>query len=149
MERIAIIGTGIAGMGCARKLHPHADLTLYERERWIGGHTNTVEVKAENEAAHSSAKKTDGEVDRSPTGTGVSGRLALLRAREQIAVGETIGIESILGSRFYCQIVEEHDHAGGLGPQIVPQVEGRAWVTGATQWVIDPEDPFRAGFLLR
>ncbi|MEM9387009.1 MAG: proline racemase family protein [Pseudomonadota bacterium] len=91
----------------------------------------------------------DGEVDRSPTGTGVSGRLALLRAREQIAVAETIGIESILGSRFYCRVVEEHDHGGGLGSQIVPEVEGRAWVTGATQWVIDPEDPFREGFLLR
>ena len=46
MERIAIIGTGIAGLGCARQLQGRAHLTLFERESWVGGHTNTVEVTA-------------------------------------------------------------------------------------------------------
>jgi predicted NAD/FAD-binding protein len=44
MEKIAIIGTGIAGMGCGHFLHPTADITLYEQNDYIGGHTNTVTV---------------------------------------------------------------------------------------------------------
>ncbi len=91
----------------------------------------------------------DGEVDRSPTGTGVSGRLALLRSRGQVDVGETITVESILGSRFRCRIVEEQPHASAPGPRIIPEVEGRAWITGVTQWLLDPDDPFREGFLVR
>ena len=43
--RIAIVGTGIAGLGCAHFLHPHADLTLYEAEADYGGHSNTVLVE--------------------------------------------------------------------------------------------------------
>ena len=70
----------------------------------------------------------DGEVDRSPTGTGVSGRLAILRARGEVGLGEWIVIESIIGSRFRCRIAEEirvHDRAA-----VVPEVSGRCWVTG-------------------
>lgn len=44
MESIAIIGTGIAGMGCGHFLHRHFDLTFYEQNNYVGGHTNTIEV---------------------------------------------------------------------------------------------------------
>lgn len=91
----------------------------------------------------------DGEVDRSPTGTGVSARLALLHARGQIAVGETITIESIIGSRFRCRIVDRGERPDKAGVHVIPEVEGRTWITGLATWVLDPDDPFREGFLVR
>lgn len=90
----------------------------------------------------------EGEVDRCPTGSGVSGRMAIHHARNEIAVGdEPIVIESILGTRFKGSIVKTVD----FGPYeaVIPQVEGNAWVTGQNQWLIDPEDPLKAGFILR
>lgn len=89
----------------------------------------------------------DGEVDRSPTGTGVSGRLALLHARGLASPGETLTIESIIGSRFHCRIVEA-SRAFGLAT-VLAEVEGRAFVTGQSRFVLDPRDPFRHGFLVR
>ena len=89
----------------------------------------------------------DGEVDRSPTGTGVSARLALLRARREVEIGEWITIESIIGSRFGCRIVEEI-RVHGMDA-VVPEVSGRSWVTGWSTLVLDPDDPFRHGFLVR
>jgi trans-L-3-hydroxyproline dehydratase len=89
----------------------------------------------------------DGEVDRSPTGTGVSGRVAIHHARGEIITGESIAIESIIGSRFHGRVVEETT----FGPYqaVVPEVSGSAWITGRNELLIDPGDPLRAGFLLR
>ncbi|MEM8486149.1 MAG: proline racemase family protein [Bacteroidota bacterium] len=89
----------------------------------------------------------EGEVDRSPTGTGVSGRLAVHHARGEIGIGESIVIESILGSTFSCQVAEEVT----FGPyaSIVPRVEGTAHITGQHTFLVDPEDPLRDGFFLR
>jgi proline racemase len=89
----------------------------------------------------------DGEVDRSPTGTGVSGRVALLRARGQLAPGDVLTIESIIGSRFRVRIAEE-TRAFGM-EAVIPEVEGRACITGESSFVLDPDDPFREGFLVR
>ncbi len=89
----------------------------------------------------------DGEVDRSPTGTGVSGRLALLYAKGCLELGESVHIESILGSSFTGMAMEEHT----FGPHtaIIPEITGRAFITGQHTFILDPEDPFRDGFLLR
>ena len=89
----------------------------------------------------------EGEVDRSPTGTGVSARLALHHARGEIGIGETIVIESILGSRFAGRVIEETK----CGPHaaVIPEVEGSAFITGRAEWALDPEDPQTDGFLLR
>lgn len=89
----------------------------------------------------------DGEVDRSPTGTGVSARLALLRSRDLVSPDRTLTVESITGGRFLCRIVEETE-AFGI-PAVVPEVEGRAFVTGWSTFHLDPRDPFRDGFLVR
>lgn len=89
----------------------------------------------------------DGEVDRSPTGTGVSARLALLRGRDRVSPGETLTIESIIGSRFRCRIVQEVQ-AHGM-EAVVPEVEGRSFVTGHARYILNPRDPFRHGFLVR
>ncbi len=89
----------------------------------------------------------DGEVDRSPTGTGVSGRLALLYGRGELTPGEPIIIESIIGSFFRGMITEEVQ----FGPYhaIIPEIEGRSYITGQHTFILDPQDPFRDGFLLR
>jgi predicted NAD/FAD-binding protein len=52
MQKIAIIGTGIAGMGCGHFLHPHADLTFYEQNDYVGGHTNTVTAQEDGKPVY-------------------------------------------------------------------------------------------------
>jgi proline racemase len=89
----------------------------------------------------------EGEVDRCPTGTGVSARLAIHHARGEIGVGEPMVVESILGSRFTGSIVETT--AFGPYPAIIPEVEGTAHITGRHEFLIDPADPLRDGFILR
>src|SRR5262245_17433837 len=88
------------------------------------------------------------EVDRSPTGTGVSARLAVHHARGEIRLGETVAVESILGraSVFEGRVVEEV----GFGPYraVVPEVSGRAFLTGRHEFVLDPDDPLSPGFLV-
>ncbi len=100
-----------------------------------GGHSRNVCVFAE------------GEVDRSPTGTGVSGRAALHYARGEAAQGEPLVIESIIGSRFTVRVAEETTF--GTYSAIVPEVEGRAYITGRHLFCLDPSDPLRNGFILR
>jgi proline racemase len=87
-----------------------------------------------------------GWLDRSPCGTGTSARLAALHARGELDVGEEFVNRSVIGTRFGGRIVEETE-VGGL-PAIVPEITGRAWITGMGQYVLDPEDPFPAGFSL-
>jgi trans-L-3-hydroxyproline dehydratase len=89
----------------------------------------------------------EGEVDRSPTGTGVSGRLALMHARDEIGLNEKTVIESVIGSRFSGWI--SGTTTFGPHPAVIPQVEGSAYITGRHEFLIDPEDPFRDGFILR
>ena len=89
----------------------------------------------------------EGEVDRCPTGTGVSGRLAIHYARGEVGVGEPMVIESIIGSRFTGRIVETTTF--GPHPAIIPEVEGTAHITGRHEFLIDPTDPLRDGFILR
>lgn len=103
----------------------------------------------QGEGAHSSnvCIFAAGEVDRSPTGTGVSGRLAIHQARGEVGVGDVITIESIIGSSFRCRVVEE----SMFGPHraIIPEVEGSAFITGRHEFLIDPEDPLKNGFVMR
>lgn len=87
-----------------------------------------------------------GWVDRSPCGTGTSARMAQLHARGELGKGERFVNESILGSRFVGRILEETT-VGDL-PAIVPEISGRAWITGMGEYLIDPGDPFAEGFQL-
>ena len=89
----------------------------------------------------------EGEVDRSPTGTGVSGRLAIHHARQEVGLNEPITIESIIGTRFSGKIIQETT----FGPYaaIIPQIEGSAYITGRHEFLIDPADPLKEGFILR
>ena len=89
----------------------------------------------------------EGEVDRSPTGTGVSGRLALHHARGELPLGQQITIESIIGSTFNGEVVEETEFGGYSA--VIPKVEGTAHITGRHEFLIDPSDPLKDGFFLR
>jgi proline racemase len=85
-----------------------------------------------------------GWLDRSPCGTGTSARLAQLHGRGQLATGAAFVNESVIGTRFTGRVVEETTVAGR--PAIVPEITGRAWITGMGQYLLDPGDPFPAGF---
>ncbi len=87
-----------------------------------------------------------GRLDRCPCGTGTSARMALLHARGELAVGERFRHTSILDTAFDCRIVAEA--SAGSTPAIVPEIGGRAWLTGISTYGVDPEDPFPAGYRL-
>jgi proline racemase len=137
-------GMAIKNAVMARRPTPHPfekDLSFLYGTIFIG--------KPHSRDAHSSnvCIFAEGEVDRCPTGTGVSGRLALHYARGEIEIDQPIEIESILRTRFKGRVLE----ATSFGPYdaIIPEVEGRAWLTGRNEFWIDPEDPLKEGFVFR
>ncbi|WP_306753443.1 proline racemase family protein [Paracoccus actinidiae] len=87
-----------------------------------------------------------GRSDRSPTGTGTSARMAVLQARGSMGQGDVLIHESIIGSRFTGQILEVRDSFGRT--TIIPQITGRAWITGQHNYYLDPDDPWQAGYML-
>lgn len=89
----------------------------------------------------------EGQVDRCPTGTGVSGRLAIHAARGEVGIDEPIVVESIVGSRFTGRIVGT-TQVGDL-PAIIPEITGTAHITGRNELLLDPDDPLGQGFFIR
>jgi trans-L-3-hydroxyproline dehydratase len=89
----------------------------------------------------------EGEVDRSPTGTGVSARAAIHYARGEIGINESITIESIIGSTFSVKIDEITTF--GKYQAVIPEVRGTAFLTGKNTFWINPNDPLKDGFILR
>ncbi|MDO9416154.1 trans-3-hydroxy-L-proline dehydratase [Pararhizobium sp.] len=87
-----------------------------------------------------------GKIDRSPTGTGCSARMAVLHARGEMKVGDRFVGRSIIGTEFHCSIDAETSVGGR--PAIFPIISGRAWITGTQQHSLDPSDPFPAGYRL-
>lgn len=89
----------------------------------------------------------DGELDRCPTGTGISARAAIHHARKELFPGDMFSVESILGTTFSCQIKDSVQYAEYEA--VIPVVTGSAYITGRNEWLIDPRDPLRYGFILR
>jgi len=87
-----------------------------------------------------------GRLDRSPCGTGTCARLAVLHAKGLIRTGETLDHVSIIDSHFLGK-VEEVATVGG-GPAVVNSISGRAWLTGISQYGVDPDDPYPRGYTL-
>ena len=85
-----------------------------------------------------------GKIDRSPTGTGCSALMAVLHAKGLLSVGETYIGRSIIESRFIGRVEELTAIAGK--PAIVPSISGRAWITGSSSLMLDPDDPWPAGY---
>jgi proline racemase len=89
----------------------------------------------------------DGEVDRSPCGSGTSARLALLDAAGELPRGEPLVHLSVLDTRFRARVVGAAEVGGRAA--VVTEVEGSAHLTGMHEFVVDPADPLGTGFLLR
>lgn len=89
---------------------------------------------------------TPGRLDRSPCGTGCSSRLAILKATKQIEVGQEVEFRSVIDTKFVGRVKETKS----VGPYdgVVPNIRGRAWITGEKKIYIDPDDPFPDGFLV-
>lgn len=87
-----------------------------------------------------------GWFDRSPCGTGTSARVAQLVARGELAIGDSLTNESIIGTHFTGRAIGTTTVAGI--PAILPEITGRAWITGTSQHMLAPDDPFPAGFQL-
>ncbi|SLN42845.1 trans-3-hydroxy-L-proline dehydratase [Roseisalinus antarcticus] len=87
-----------------------------------------------------------GKIDRSPTGTALSARMALLHAAGEMSPGDTLTVRSLIGSEF-------HGRIAGLArvgdrPAIIPEITGRGWITGIHQHMLDPDDPWPEGYRL-
>ena len=87
-----------------------------------------------------------GKIDRSPTGTGCSARMALMLAKGEMSVDDKYVATSITGSKFNCDIAETT--VCGDRDAILPRINGRAWITGTHQHMLDPSDPWPAGYRL-
>jgi proline racemase len=144
VDRIIEVGRAIKTAVVARgqPLHPEEpDLGFLYGTIFVG--------PAADPSAHSRnvCVFADGEVDRSPTGTGVSARLALHHARGELPAGREIRIESILGTTFTGRVVGTT--SVGPHPAVIPEVSGSAHITGRNEFWVDPEDPLREGFIFR
>jgi proline racemase len=108
---------------------------ISEGPRTNGGNGRNVTVYAE------------GAIDRSPCGTGTSARVACLYADGALGLNELYVHESIISTTFTGQVLEETT-VGGL-PAVVTEIAGRGHLTGLHQFIVDPADPTREGFLVR
>jgi trans-L-3-hydroxyproline dehydratase len=138
-----------AGMAVKRAVMAALPIT-HPFEEDLGFLYGTIITSApQDEGAHSRnvCIFAEGEVDRSPTGTGVSGRVALEYARGRLAIGEPFVVESLIGARFTGRVARTTTF--GEFPAVVPEVEGSAWITGRNEFWIAPDDPLRNGFILR
>jgi trans-L-3-hydroxyproline dehydratase len=89
----------------------------------------------------------EGEVDRSPTGTGVSARVAIEHARGRLRDGGSFRVESIIGTVFRGRVLRTAKVA--QYDAVVPEVAGSAWTVGRSELWVAPDDPLREGFVLR
>jgi proline racemase len=126
-----------------------ADRPEHPADPRISGCKHVIFTAPGEDGPHSQRSATSihpGWLDRSPCGTGTSAKLAALHARGELGVGEEFVNRSVIGTRFGGRIVEETE-VGGL-PAVVPEISGRAWITGMGEYVLDPDDPFPEGFAL-
>ena len=123
-----------------------ADRPVHPEDERIAGCAHVVFHAPGRDGADARAATSihPGWLDRSPCGTGTSARLAQLHARGELATGAPFVNQSVIGTRFTGRVVEETTVAGR--PAVVPEITGRAWVTAMGQYLLDPTDPFPAGF---
>ncbi|MBS1677944.1 MAG: proline racemase family protein [Actinobacteria bacterium] len=139
-----LIAAGAAVMAAVEA----AERPVHPDDERIAGCRHVVLHEPGRDGAHARSATSihPGWLDRSACGTGTSARLAQLHARSEIAGDEAFVNESVIGSRFIARAVEQTT-VGGT-PAIVPEVTGRAWISGLAQYVLDPDDPFPTGFSL-
>jgi len=146
-EAKALAGLGVritdAANAQMRFLHPdNPDWTHFSFCLFAG----PIERAGSHLTAKAAVAIQPGKIDRSPTGTAASARMALLHAAGRMQVGETFTARSIIDSEFHGRIVAE-TRVGGR-PAIIPEITGRAWITGTHQHMLDPDDPWPQGYRL-
>ena len=137
-----LIGRGLELMGAINR----TEAPVHPEDARITGCRHVVFYEDAPDRARNATAIEPGWLDRSPCGTGTSARMAQRHARGELALGEAFVNESVIGTRFTGRLVEETT-VGGL-PAVVPEITGRAWVTGMGQYLLDASDPFPAGFAL-
>lgn len=139
-----LLSTGLAIMEAINESNP----PVHPERNDISGCHHVYLKAPDSTAVHSRHAMAiyPGWFDRSPCGTGTSARMAQLHARGELALNTDFINESYIGTQFLGRLVEETT-VGGL-PAVVPTITGRAWITGTAQYLLDPDDPFQAGFLL-
>ena len=120
--------------------HPYLDITTVDLVEFYGK-TKTPGADMKNCVIFGNA-----QADRSPCGTGTSAKLAALYAKGKMQVGGKFVYESITGSLFTGEILQEVDVGGRKG--VIPRITGSAHITGMNDWIIDERDALRYGFLL-
>jgi proline racemase len=125
-----------------------ADRPVHPEDPRISGCRHVYLAAPGSDAKHSRHAMVihPGWFDRSPCGTGTSARMAQLWTRGELPLDVDFVNESYIGTQFVGRLVAQTE-VGGL-PAVVPTVTGRAWLTGTAQYLLDPEDPFPAGFQL-
>ncbi|MBB5857822.1 proline racemase family protein [Amycolatopsis umgeniensis] len=114
----------------------------------IGGckHVQFLAPGSDARASRNAMAIHPGWFDRSPCGTGTSARMAQLHARGELPLHTPFENSSFIGTTFTGELVAETT-VGGV-PAVVPEFSGRAWITGNATYLLDPDDPFPAGFVL-
>jgi proline racemase len=118
---------------------------LHTGDRVPGRQDRNTVVLSNGKLVPSDPSTWTGALDRSPCGTGTSARMAALHARGQLAIDEDFSHHSIIGSEFIGRLTGTTTTAGGK-EAVLPTVTGRGWVTGRSQWLLDPTDPFPTGY---
>jgi proline racemase/trans-L-3-hydroxyproline dehydratase len=109
------------------------------------GRVDLVEIYSEEPEPRNVVVFGSGQVDRSPCGTGTCAKMALLYEQNRLAPGELYPYKSLFGTRFHGRIVGET--LVGNQRAIIPEITGKAYITGIHQFIADRKDPFKDGFL--
>jgi proline racemase len=148
VEPADVTGLIAAGMDVKRAVL-RATPVEHPTDPTLNGLYGTI-ITAEASGDHADSRNivifADGEVDRSPCGTGTSGRLAALYADGEIGLNEPYRHESVVRSVFTGRVTAETSFGGR--PAVVTEISGRGFITGFHQFVVQPDDPFGEGFLL-
>lgn len=142
---IATVGTRITAAATEQLPFSHPDLPDWTHYSFcqVAG---PVVALGDGFTAKNAVVIRPGKIDRSPTGTGCSARMAVLHARGQLAVGQQFVATSLIDSRFDGQIEAVERRAGQTW--VTPSIEGRAWITETRQLMVDPDDPWPQGYRL-
>jgi proline racemase len=123
-----------------------ADAPVHPEDARISGCRHVVFYEDGPDGTRNATAIEPGWLDRSPCGTGTSARMAQLHARGELALNTDFVHESVIGTRFTGRLIGETEVGGR--PAVIPEITGRAWITGMGQYLLDPSDPFPAGFSL-
>ncbi|TYB41970.1 proline racemase family protein [Actinomadura chibensis] len=137
-----IVRAGLAIMAAINERNPPA----HPEAPGVGGnkHVQFLAPGSDAKRSRNAMAIHPGWFDRSPCGTGTCARMAQLHARGDLPLDTGFVNESFIGTRFHGRLVGTTE-VGGL-PAVVPEISGRAWITGTATYLLDPADPFPEGF---